>query len=79
MGEDECGADDAADLARAGGDLALGAPVAGEQSEPAFSQAAQRALDGVAGSGIDIEVLPDRGTYSPSVSGVMPHLAAVDR
>ena len=79
MGEDEGGAGDVAGFAGAGGDVAQGAPAAGEQGEPAFSQAAQRALDGVAGSGIDIEVLPDRGTYSPSVSGVMPHLAAVDR
>jgi hypothetical protein len=35
-----------------------GAPAAGEQGEPAFTQAAQRTLDGVAGAGIDIEILP---------------------
>ena len=55
MGEDECGAGDVADLAGAGGDVLEGAPAAGEQGEPAFSQAAQGALDCVAGAGIDVE------------------------
>jgi hypothetical protein len=36
MGEDEGGADDVADFARAG-DVLEGAPAAGEQGEPAFS------------------------------------------
>src|SRR5215471_20778179 len=56
MGEVECGAGDVADLAGAGCDVPEGAPAAGEQREPAFTQAAQGTLDGVAGAGIDIEV-----------------------
>jgi hypothetical protein len=55
MSEDEGRADDVADLAWAGGDVAEGAPAAGEQGEPAFAQAAQGTLDGVAGAGIDIQ------------------------
>jgi hypothetical protein len=46
MGKDEGGAGDVADLAWAGGDVLEGAPAAGEQGEPAFSQAAQRPLSG---------------------------------
>jgi hypothetical protein len=48
-------------LAGAGGDVAQGAPAAGEQGEPAFAQAAQRTLDGVAGAGIDIQFPPAVG------------------
>ena len=55
MGEDEGGAGDVADLAGAGGDVLEGAPALAEQGEPAFAQAAQRPLDGVAGAGIDIQ------------------------
>jgi len=54
MGEDERGAGDVADFAGAGGDVLKGSPVAGDQGEPAFSQTAQRTLDGVAGPGVDI-------------------------
>src|SRR5215471_2296466 len=55
MGEDECGAGYVADFAGAGGDVLQGAPAAGEQGEPAFAQAAQGPLDGVAGAGIDVQ------------------------
>ena len=78
MGQDEGGAGDIADLARAGGDVLEGAPGAGEQGEPAFAQAAQRAEQRVAGAGIDIELLPagwlldrdvnDRGAVVTGVS-----------
>jgi hypothetical protein len=54
MGEDEGGAGNVADLAGAGGDMAEGTPATGEQREPSLAQAAQRALDGVAGTGIDM-------------------------
>ena len=57
MGQDQGGSGDVADLAGAGGDVLEGAPAAREQGEPAFPQAAQRAEQGVAGAGIDIEVL----------------------
>jgi hypothetical protein len=63
MGEDEGGAGDVADLAGAGGDVAEGTPATGEQREPAFAQAAQRALDGVAGTGIDIELPAASGLF----------------
>src|SRR5215471_16764845 len=56
MGEVERGAGDVADLAGAGCDVPEGAPAAGEQGEPAFTQAAQGTLEGVVGPGIDIEV-----------------------
>jgi len=55
MGEDEGGAGDVADLGGAGGDVLQGAPAAGKQGEPAFAEAAQGPLDGVAGTGINIE------------------------
>ncbi len=61
MGEDERGAGDVADLAGAGGNVLEGAPAAGEQGGPAFPEAAQRALDGVASTGIDIQFLPAGG------------------
>ena len=40
-----------------------GAPAGGEQGEPAFAEAAQRALEGVAGAGTDIEF--------PAVGGLL--------
>jgi hypothetical protein len=55
VGQDERGPGDAADLAGTGGDVLEGAPAAGEHGEPAFAQAAQRALDGVARAGVDVE------------------------
>lgn len=55
MGEDEGGAGDIADLARADGDVLEGAPAAGEQREPAFAGAAQGPQDRLAGAGIDVE------------------------
>src|SRR5208282_5721526 len=58
MGEDECGAGDVADFAGAGGDVLEGAPALGEQGEPAFPEAAQGPLEGVAGAGADIEFPP---------------------
>jgi len=56
MGQDECGAGDVADFAGAGGDVLEGAPALVEQGEPAFAEAAQGTLDGVAGAGVDIKV-----------------------
>src|SRR6266480_1351742 len=67
MGEDERGAGDVADFAGAGGDVLEGAPAAGEKGEPAFAQAAQGALDGVAGAGADIEVPPIGGLFDGHV------------
>jgi hypothetical protein len=66
MGEDECGAGDVADFARAGSDVAEGAPEPGEQDEPAFAQAAQGPLDGIAGASSDtvVEHRPHRQTAS---------------
>ena len=61
MGEDEGGAGDVADLAGAGGDVLEGVPALGEQGEPVFAEAAQRAEDGVAGAGTNIEFPPARG------------------
>jgi hypothetical protein len=61
MGEDEGGAGDVTDFAGAGGDALEGAPALVEQGEPAFALAAQRALDGVAGAGADIELAPIGG------------------
>jgi len=40
MGEDECGADDVADIAGAGGDVLEDASAASDQGEPAFAEAA---------------------------------------
>jgi len=62
MGEDEGGAGDIADLGGAGGEVLQGPPAAGEQGEPAFSAAAQRALEGVTGAGIDIGLPPVCGS-----------------
>jgi hypothetical protein len=61
MGKNERCAGDVADFARAGGDVVEGAPSAGEQGEPSFSQAAQGALDRVASPRIDIEFPPGSG------------------
>jgi hypothetical protein len=55
MGEDERRTGDAADLARADGDVAEDAPSAGEQGEASFSQAAQGTLEGVAGAVVDVK------------------------
>jgi hypothetical protein len=55
MGQDERGAGDITDLARAGSDPLEGAPAALEQGEPAFAAAPDRADQHVAGQGIDIE------------------------
>ena len=55
MSENEGGAGDVTDLAGAGGDVLECAPALGEQREPAFAQAAQGALDGVAGAAADVE------------------------
>jgi hypothetical protein len=53
MGGCECGFDDVADLAGAGGDVAQGAPMAGEQGEAAFAQASQAAEQRVVGVGVE--------------------------
>ena len=58
MGEDEGRAGDGADFAGACCDVLEGAPAAGEQGEPAFSEAAQGTLDGIARPAVDIEVPP---------------------
>jgi hypothetical protein len=55
MGQDECGAGDVSDFAGACGDVLESAPAAGEQGKPAFAQATQGALNGIAGAGIDVE------------------------
>ena len=73
MGEDERGAGDIADFARAGGDVLEGAPAAGEQDEPAFAQAAHRALDGIAGAGIDIQFPPACGLFDRDVDAAPPY------
>ena len=57
MGQDERGAGDVADFAGAGGAVLEGAPALVEQGEPAFAQAAQGPLDGVAGAGAESEVV----------------------
>ena len=56
MGQDQRGAGNVTDLAGADGDVLEGAPALGEQREPAFSQAAQGALERVIGASADIEV-----------------------
>src|SRR3974390_139742 len=63
MGEDEGGAGDVADFAGAGGDVLEGAPALVEQGEPAFAQAARRALEGVTGAGVDIQFAPIGGLF----------------
>ena len=73
MGEDERGAGDIADFARAGGDVLEGAPAAGEQDEPAFAQAAQRALKGVAGAGVDVEFPPVGRLFDRDVDAAPPY------
>ena len=70
MGAYERGAGDVAGLAGAGGDVLQGAPAAGEQRESAFAQAAQRALEGVAGASADIEVPPVCGLLDGDVDAV---------
>jgi len=67
MGQDERGACDGADFAGAGGDVLEGSPPLIEQGEPAFPQAAQGALEGVAGAGIDIGVPPIGGLFGGHV------------
>lgn len=61
MGKDERDAGDVADLAGTGGDVLEGAPVAGEQGEPAFTQAAQRAEHAILGVPAGIEFLAPVG------------------
>ena len=61
VGQDERGPGDDADLAGAGSDVLEAAPAAGEQGEPAFAQAAQRALDGVARADVDVGFLAAGG------------------
>jgi hypothetical protein len=57
MGQHERGAGDVPDFAGTGGDVVEDTPAAGEQSEPAFAQAAQGPLEGLASAGVDIELL----------------------
>jgi len=61
MGEDERGAAMSPILLGLGGDVLQCAPATGEQGEPAFPEAAQGTLDGVAGTGIDVQFLHPRG------------------
>src|SRR5690242_6395937 len=63
MGEDEGGAGDVTDFAGAGGDVLEGAPALVEQGEPAFAQAAQGPLEGVAGAGIDVKFAAAGGLF----------------
>lgn len=44
-----------ADLAGAGGYVLESTPALGEHGEPALAKAAQRALDGIARTGVEIE------------------------
>src|SRR6266516_7573844 len=67
MGEDECGAGDVAYSAGAGGAVLEGAPALVEQGEPAFAQAAQGPLEGVAGTGIDIQFPAAGGLFDGHV------------
>ncbi len=76
MGEDERGAGDVAGFARAGGDVLEGAPALVEQGEPAFAQAAQGALDGVAGAGIDVEFPAIAGLFDGNVDAYSGALIA---
>ena len=61
MGEDEGGTGDVTDFVGAGGDVAQGAPAAGEYGKPTVAQAAQRSLDGVAGAVSISRSLPSTG------------------
>jgi heme-degrading monooxygenase HmoA len=65
MGEDKGGAGDVADSAGAGGDVLEGAPPLGEQRKPAFAEAAQRALEGIVGAGVNVEVPRARSLMYP--------------
>jgi hypothetical protein len=58
VGEDQRGAGDVTDLPGASGDVLQDAPALVEQGEPAFAQAAQRALDGVSGAATGIQFPP---------------------
>jgi hypothetical protein len=67
MGEDDCGFDDVADLAGAGGDVVETAPAAGEHGESAFAQAAQAAQQGVVGAIVHVEYLVTGGLFDRGV------------
>jgi hypothetical protein len=71
MGGCECGFDDVADPAGAGGDVVQGAPAAGEHGEAAFAQASQAAEQRVVGAGVGVEDLAARG-LSDRVCTPMP-------
>ena len=70
-------------LLGAGGDVPQGAPAAGEQGEPAFAQAAHRALDGIAGAGVDMQFPPAGGLFDRDVDtdagALVPGSASVGR
>src|SRR3954469_186150 len=63
LGEDECGADDLADVAGTGGGVAQAVPAAGEDGETAFAEAAQRSQERVVGAVVDGEL--------PAVGGLL--------
>src|SRR6266496_1286805 len=67
MGEYECGFDDGADLAWAGGDVTECAPAADEECEGAFAQAAQSAEEGVVGAVVEVEFLVAGGLFDRCV------------
>jgi hypothetical protein len=67
MGEYECGFDDVADLAGAGGDVVEGSPAAGEDGEAAFADAAQAAQESVAGAVVDVEDPVTGGVFDRGV------------
>jgi len=69
----EGGAGYSGDLAGAGGDVLEGPPSLGEQGEPAFSEAAQGALEGVAGPVAEVEFADDAvGQLDVKRSGECP-------
>lgn len=56
MGEGECGFEDVADSAGAESGVLEGGPAGGEDGKAAFAEAAQGALEGVAGAVVDVEI-----------------------
>lgn len=77
VGEDECGFDYVADLAGAGGGVAEGAPVAGEDSESALAEAAQSAEEGVVGAVVHVEDLVTSGLFVRDVDADPRALVAI--
>src|SRR4030088_2262507 len=75
MCEYECGFDDVADPARAGGDMPQRAPTPGEHGEPTFAQTPQTPQQSVVGTVVGIEYLAvgglaDRGEHTDARTAV---------